>query len=360
MDDREARQAGRFVSAVTSPDELNRVPAATELGRRFAREYPSPGERGRAPAGAQRLFRILAFGMFVTYIAAAVGVYLWRGIAFRPDAWALLLLVGAILLGRTLSFLRDWIPFVLLVFGYEFLRGVAGELVTGGGRVGNRERFEFPDVALEGLIRFDTTLFFGHEPISTLQSWIYTPDAPKWWDYLALVVYSLHFVLPCMFAFLLWLTSRERFWQFTLAFCLMTYTAFAFFLFMPAAPPWLALSWGVTPDIGWPARWVVERINIASNPMDAVTIWQNASPHPMAAMPSLHAAFPWLVLLFAVRQFGWKGLIVLPYNAMLWFSVVYLANHWVVDVLAGIGWASLAFMVTEWMWIRLTERLQRR
>jgi membrane-associated phospholipid phosphatase len=74
----------------------------------------------------------------------------------------------------------------------------------------------------------------------------------------------------------------------------------------------------------------------------------------------LHAAFPWLVLLFAVRQFGWKGLIVLPYNAMLWFSVVYLANHWVVDVLAGIGWASLAFVVTEWIWIRLTERLQRR
>ncbi len=304
----------------------------------------------------RRVFRWLVFGMFAVYIGGALAFFIWRGQSFRPDNWALFLLVGAVLLGRVGPFLRDWIPFVLLVFGYEFLRGVAGEFVTGGGTVGDRAREDLPNVRVESLVDFDVALMFGREPVSTLQGWIYTPGEPRWWDYLALIVYSMHFALPCIFAFLLWVTRKERFWQFTIAFCLMTYSAFAFFLLYPAAPPWLANSWGVVSGIGWPAGSVTESIGYDPiRSLDTVSIWQNASPHPVAAMPSLHAGFPWLVLLFAVKYFRWWGLLALPYNAALWFSVVYLANHWVVDILAGMAWATLAFVIVDWGWSRLTE-----
>src|SRR5680860_1574316 len=70
------------------------------------------------------------------------------------------------------------------------------------------------------------------------------------------------------------------------------------------------------------------------NTLDTYSIWGNASPHPVAAMPSLHASFPWLVLLFAVRYYGYKGLWFLLYNVSLWFAVLYTANHWYIDVLA--------------------------
>ena len=167
----------------------------------------------------------------------------------------------------------------------------------------------------------------------------------------------MHFALPCIFAFLLWVTRKDRFWQFTIALCLMTYSAFAFFLLYPAAPPWLANSWGVVDGIGWPASSVTKSIGVDPiRNLDTVSIWQNASPHPVAAMPSLHAGFPLLVLLFAVRFFGWKGLLALPYNASLWFSVVYLANHWVVDILAGMAWATLAFVVVTLGGARLEAR----
>ncbi|MBA3274195.1 MAG: inositol phosphorylceramide synthase [Chloroflexia bacterium] len=326
-----------------------------ELARRFAAvSFASPCGGMVPERRQQRLFRWLVFGMFAVYIAGAVAFFVWRGQVFRPDNWALFLLVGAILLGRIGPFLRDWIPFVLLVFGYEFLRGVAGEFVTGGRTVGDRAREELPNVRVESLVDFDVALMFGHEPVSTLQGWLYTPGDPKWWDYLALIVYSMHFALPCIFAFLLWITRKERFWQFTIAFCLMTYSAFAFFLLYPAAPPWLANSWGVVSGIGWPAGSVTASIGVAPiQALDTVSIWQNASPHPVAAMPSLHAGFPWMVLLFAVKYFRWKGLLVVPYNLALWFSVVYLANHWVVDILAGMAWATLAFVITDWAWNRL-------
>jgi membrane-associated phospholipid phosphatase len=333
---------------------------AEDLAERFrSANFDAPGAEPEVRSRhdrQQRLFRWLVFGMFAIYIVGAIVFFVWRGQVFRPDNWALFLLVAALLLGRLGPFIRDWIPFVLLVFGYEFLRGVAGEFVTGGERVGDRPREALPDVQVESLVNFDISLMFGHEPVSTLQGWLYTPGDPKWWDYLAMIVYSLHFALPCMFAFLLWITRKERFWQFTLAFCLMTYSAFAFFLFYPAAPPWLANSWGVVSGIGWPASSVTASIGIDPiRELDTISIWQNASPHPVAAMPSLHAGFPWLILLFAVKYYRWKGLLVLPYNAALWFSVVYLANHWVVDILAGMAWATLAFVIVDWGWERLSS-----
>ncbi len=342
-----------------NPSPIASTGASARLALDFQEALPglaANGEPGAHDERQQRLYRLLVFGMFVVYIVGAVSFFVWRGQSFRPDNWAVFLLVAALLLGRVGPFLRDWIPFVLLVFGYEFLRGVAGEFVTGGRTVGDREREDLPNVRVESLIDFDLALFGGHEPVSTLQGWIYTPNDPRWWDYLALIVYSMHFALPCLFAFLLWTTRKERFWRFTLTFCLMTYSAFVFFLLYPAAPPWLANSWGVVSGIGWPAGSVTANIGYAPiRELNTVSIWQNASPHPVAAMPSLHAGFPWLVLLFAVRYFRWKGLLMLPYNVALWFAVVYLANHWVVDILAGMAWATIAFVIVDWAWRALVE-----
>lgn len=331
---------------------------ALDLAARFRAELPSlvGQSTSRTNVSQQRFYRWLVFGMFAVYAGGGIALYLWRGQSFKVDTWALFLLVAAVLLGRIGPFLRDWIPFVFLVFGYEFLRGVAGEIVTGGERVGTRARDELPNVHLESLIRFDLALFGGHEPVSTIQGWLYTANDPQWWDFMAIVIYAFHFALPLLFAFLLWITGKDRFWQFTLALCLMCYSAFLAFLLFPAAPPWLANTWGVVSGIGWPAGSVTARITYAPiRQFDTLTIWQDVSPHPVAAMPSLHAAFPWLVLLFAVKFFGWKGLVVVPYNMALWFTVVYLANHWVVDILAGMAWATVSFVVIDWLWNRLAS-----
>jgi len=326
------------------------VPAFNEAFGSGAPDARSGHNDGRS----RRAFTVLVTGLFVVYMAVAVGIYLWRGIFFKPDEWALLLLVAAFLLGRLGPFLRDWIPFVLLIFGYEYLRGIAGTIVVNGREIWALPREAVPEVHLEGLIRFDEVLFVGTLPPQVLQDWLYDASNLRWWDYFALVVYSMHFVLPCMFAFVLWLTDKVRFWHFTLTFCFMTYAAFAFFLFYPAAPPWLAEEWGITPGIAWPADQVVAAI--APNDFaafDAFSIWGAASPHPVAAMPSLHASFPWLVMMFAVAYYRWWGLLFIPYNLALWFSVVYTANHWVVDLLAGMAWAVVSFAAVDWVWNRV-------
>ena len=338
--------------AVRQTEERPAPPSFNEVFGAGQRDTHHAAHEGRS----RRAFTVLVTSLFFAYMLVAVGIYLWRGIFFKPDEWALLLLVAAFFLGRLGPFLRDWIPFVLLIFGYEYLRGIAGTIVVDGRELWALPREAVPEVHLEGLIRFDEVLFGGALPPQLLQDWLYDPNVLRWWDYFALVVYAMHFVMPCLFAFVLWLTEKARFWQFTLTFCFMTYAAFAFFLFYPAAPPWLAEEWGITQGIAWPTDQVVAAI--APNDFaafDAISIWGAASPHPVAAMPSLHASFPWLVMMFAVKYYRWWGLLFIPYNLSLWFSVVYTANHWVVDLLAGMAWAVVSFAVVEWVWTRVAH-----
>ncbi len=88
-----------------------------------------------------------------------------------------------------------------------------------------------------------------------------------------------------------------------------------------------------------------------------MTLWMLRSPNPVAAMPSLHAAYPWFVLLFAVKFYGWRGGTFLVYNAMVWFSVIYLGHHWVIDILAGIVLATVCFLGIQVVWSRLERRI---
>ncbi len=96
----------------------------------------------------------------------------------------------------------------------------------------------------------------------------------------------------------------------------------------------------------------------ASSTFNTIEIWGKLSGNPVAALPSLHAAYPWLVLLFAVKFFGRPGLLFLAYNLALWFTVVYLGHHWVVDILAGMAWATVCFILIQFLWPRIVGGLR--
>ena len=59
------------------------------------------------------------------YLAVIFGVMLWRGISIEPEWVVLALMVIAIAMGRGLTFIADWGPFLLLFFAYEAMRGFA-------------------------------------------------------------------------------------------------------------------------------------------------------------------------------------------------------------------------------------------
>jgi hypothetical protein len=62
----------------------------------------------------------------LAYLVVTTLFLIWRGISVSPDYFVFLLLFGAVILGRWRDFLVDWMPFIALLLGYQFLRGLAG------------------------------------------------------------------------------------------------------------------------------------------------------------------------------------------------------------------------------------------
>src|SRR3989304_10550594 len=74
---------------------------------------------------------------------------------------------------------------------------------------------------------------------------------------------------------------------------------------------------------------------------------QIRSSNPVAAMPSLHMAISVVVLLIAMRVNWTLGAIALLYNGGMAFSLIYLGEHYLVDILAGIAVSVTVYAVVE-------------
>jgi membrane-associated phospholipid phosphatase len=250
---------------------------------------------------------------------------------FSPDQFFIFALVGVIFIGRTKLFILDWGPFMLLYLSYEFLRGLVPF-------ISNRVNI-FPTIHLDQKI-------FGFIPSVKLQSLLYTPPNIHWYDYVAVTLYICHFVTPMIVAFIFWMKDRQIFKRYTLALLILSYAAFLTYIVYPAMPPWMASSYGYIPPIKEVTGVVMS--HFFTTPFYLPSLYSIMDANPVAAMPSLHSAFPTLVLLYLIRKYKAAGLLFLPYAAGVWFAVIYLGEHYFTDVIAGIIYAVVTFVVVEW------------
>jgi PAP2 superfamily len=102
------------------------------------------------------------------------------------------------------------------------------------------------------------------------------------------------------------------------------------FVVMPTAPPWM-----------FPAEGFVDGVNHSSALLQTLG-------NPYAAMPSLHAADALIVgwFLVATSRTIWAKALWALWPLWVWFCVVATANHYLLDVLAGIGVAVASLLAT--------------
>jgi hypothetical protein len=295
------------------------------------REGWTVGPRPRLALLHHRSLPWLAFGLFMTLTTALL---IGLGVPLPPDRYFVVLLAPVLFIRRARAFVLDWSPFLLLLFSYEFLRGLAG-------KVGQ--------VHYLVAIRFDERLF-GTAPSVWLQEH-FAHSAPAPYDYVAAVLYLVHFVAPLTFAFVLWMRSREDFARFTSSFLVLSYAALATFVVFPAAPPWLASQQGYLPQVHEQVGVV---LSVFPSHFKLPTVYQLFDPNQVAAIPSLHAAYPLLLLLFACRFFGARALVLAPYVAGVWVAVIYMGEHYVFDVAVGALYSVAAFLLTDHVvpWLR--------
>jgi membrane-associated phospholipid phosphatase len=273
------------------------------------------------------------------YVVLLSGLMIVSGVSVTPDVMLIALGLAAVILGRGRLFIRDWVPFIGLFLAYELMRGYADDI--------NRV---IHDADVLGLER---ALFGGLLPTQVLQEALHPASGIDPWAIAGTIFYFLHFPLPIAVAFLLWVRRRRAYYDYVAALILLSMAGFATYLFLPVAPPWWAAEHGLIPGPdGAPAITYLKAqgfddlarvFGFEGRYLYSYTIYE-INPNAVAAFPSLHAGYPFLAFLFARRAFGRIGWVMLLYAACVWFSIVYLADHYVVDVLGGVAYAVAAYL----------------
>ncbi len=128
-----------------------------------------------------------------------------------------------------------------------------------------------------------------------------------------------------------YLRRHERFKSFRNSLLLTNVFGLVGYLVVPTAPPWMFPSFGF-----------VDGVNHSHT---VLGIFGN----PYAAMPSLHAADALIVgvaLFLASRRWYFKALWAL-WPAWVWFCVLATANHFWLDVVAGIAVALVSLVIVR-------------
>ena len=129
----------------------------------------------------------------------------------------------------------------------------------------------------------------------------------------------------------LWLRSRAEWVLWMRRYVVLAYAALLGYLVYPTAPPWMASRDGYLPEVhrissrGW-SELGLHRTNMVLHGM----------ANKVAAMPSLHAGIAFLVAYYGIWRLRtpWRWLLLL-YPLAMSLTLVYFAEHYVLDVLVG-------------------------
>lgn len=302
--------------------------------REYGKRYRDDGDEWGPPRpDIDRRTAVLAGIALVVALAIAVAD---NGLALTPDRYLLVLLVPALIMRRARRYLLDFVPFAVLLVLYAQSRGIAHLL--------RPHPFYTPQLHAE---RF----FFGSLPTEQLQLWLWK-GSPSWYDHALFNVMRLHFIVPPLLAFILWFRRRALFYRFAATILTLSFAGALTFLLFPTAPPWAAADKGLLPMI---TKLPVPKPRELSS--HGFSIASLIHPNPYAAIPSLHAGYSFLVFLFVAMlawrtRWRWLALLGLAYPLAQCFAVVYTANHYVVDLVIGFGYAAGALWGVRWFWRR--------
>ncbi len=308
----------------------------------------------RKPSRRWRVYVLLAVILYFVAINQVIRV--------RPDHAFIALLMLATLLGKEKGkrFLIDWSPFIVFWTAYDMMRGVA-DSVRGVINVALPYQVE---LALFG------PLFGGEIPCFFFQQWqevLGDSLLRRLLDASGGLFYTLHFGLPLVLGWYFWHTKEDRrlFYLFVATLTVLNFSALVTFMAYPAAPPWYVYAHG----FGQPARtsfWGMGAgglINVDRmiGTRFFTTLWGGFNPNHFAAIPSLHGAYPIVIALFARKGLRWPAPALALYPLGVWFSAVYLNQHYIIDLLIGAGYMAGAYLVASRLVLpKVVEPLLRR
>ena len=122
----------------------------------------------------------------------------------------------------------------------------------------------------------------------------------------------------------------------------LTFCGYVIYVLYPAMPPWMASQTGHLADTTRVIPVVWDHVGVRA----AAALFTGGSEfdNNIAAMPSLHAAYPMLLLLFFWGRVRTRTRVLLvTYVLAMAFTLVYTGEHFVIDEVVGWGLAAAVY-----------------
>ncbi len=279
---------------------------------------------------AQNIIGTIIFS--IVYFAWYIKVVGWRSEHFTMYA----LLVGSYFGNRTTrDFVKAFVIFAIYWIIYDSLRVLPNYEVN---PIHIREPYDL-DKSLFG-IHFEGQLL-------TLNEYFAKVHKP-FWDIVAGIFYINWVPVPLAFGVYLFVKDRAMYYRFSYCFVFVNLIGFIIYYTYPAAPPWYVAQYGFEPDFSIPGnvaglKYFDELLNV-----NLFHGMYEKNANVFAAMPSMHSAFPLIVLFYAIqKRVGWFLIFFVIFCIGIWSSAVYTGHHYVIDVLAGITCAIVGIFLFE-------------
>src|SRR2546421_3959654 len=296
---------------------------------------------------SRRTRRILLAATLAYVAATAVAVAVFGQLLLSRDVVFLWLMGGLLIvsLNNPRRWVRgvivDWLPFILFLFAYDYARSIADSTGIGA--------HYHPQIDV------DKFLFGSPIPTIFLQHHLYHPPHAEVYDYAAWVVYLTHFFGTLVLAAILWRFAYPLFKKWRTLVMWLSAAGFATYVLFPAAPPWLAAQRNL---IGHIEKIKDQMFNHTGTKAITSAIEDNWVDK-VAAVPSLHAAFPLMMMLLFWHK-GWRWRVGFgAYAFAMGLTLVYTGEHYVSDVLLGYVYAVVTYALVSLYWRRKAARQAR-
>jgi hypothetical protein len=260
-------------------------------------------------------------------------------IGFKPEQIVLVVLFNTLyfISDATRKFITGFSIFIVFWIVFDYMKAYPNYL--------------FNTVHIKGL--YDTEKQLFGIPVSGM---LLTPN--EYWlrhenNFLNIItgIFYLCWVpVPLAFAAWLFFKNKTQFLYFSLTFLLANLLGFALYYIYPAAPPWYVQQYGFRLQANVPGNAAgLERFDRLLNVGVFKSLYAKSS-NVFAAMPSLHASYPLIVLYYGLKNK--LGLINIAFTIIMlgiWFSAVYNSHHYILDILVGIGCAVIAITFFQWL-----------
>ena len=158
--------------------------------------------------------------------------------------------------------------------------------------------------------------------------------------------------VPLLFAVYLFFSNRRgQFILFALTFLFVNLIGFVGYYLYPAAPPWYVQHYGFVFNAHTPGNTAGLQRFDAFFHVPVFSGLYSKSSNVFAAMPSLHSAYPLIVLYYGLKnRLGAINIFFAVVALGIWFAAVYSSHHYILDVIAGIICAIAGiFIFQQWI-----------